>query len=185
MHDESSIRSELGPDEQALWIGRPRSGLMLRGADALAIPFSLVWAGFAVYWLYAAATSGAPLPFLLVGTPFVIIGIYVVAGRFFVDAKQRAATSYAVTSQRILIVSGLFSRKVHSLGIKALSELSLSERADGFGTIAFGPQHPMAAMMNGVPRWPGVDPYATPRFDSIPEVRKVYDTIRKAQMAGV
>jgi hypothetical protein len=185
MNDQSSIQSELAPGEQALWIGRPRSGLILRGADALAIPFSLLWAGFAVYWLYSAAASGAPLPFVLFGVPFVLVGVYVVMGRFFVDARQRAATSYAVTSQRVLIVSGLFSRKVKSLGIKALAELSLSERADGSGSITFGAQHPMASMMGGLPSgWPGMDQYATPKFDSIPEVRKVYETIRKAQAGG-
>lgn len=184
MTDESTIRSELAPGEQALWIGRPRGGLLLRGADAFAIPFSLVWAGFAVYWMYSAAATGAPLPFVLFGTPFVLVGIYVVVGRFFVDAKQREATTYAITSQRVVIVSGLFSRKVKSLGFKTLAELSLSERKDGSGTITFGVQHPMASMMNSLPGWPGMDQHATPRFDSIADVRKVYETIRKAQMAG-
>ena len=185
MNDQSSIQSELAPGEQALWIGRPRSGLILRGADAFAIPFSLLWAGFAVYWLYSAAASGAPLPFVLFGVPFVLVGIYIVVGRFFVDARQREATSYAVTSQRVLIISGLFSRKVKSLGIKTLAELSLSESADGSGSITFGAQHPMAGMLGGLPGgWPGMDPYATPKFDSIPEVRKVYETIRKAQAGG-
>lgn len=175
MNNEQLIQSELAPGEQALWIGRPREGLILRGADAFAIPFSLAWAGLAVYWLYSAAASGAPLPFVLFGVPFVLIGIYVVVGRFFVDARQRSATSYAVTPQRILIVSGLFSRTVKSLGIKALAELSLAERSDGSGTITFGAQHPMAGMMNSLSGWPGMDQHATPKFDSILEVRKVYE----------
>lgn len=184
MTDESPIRAELAPGEQALWIGRPRGGLLLRGADTFAIPFSLVWAGFAVYWMYSAAATGAPLPFVLFGTPFVLVGIYMVIGRFLVDAKQREATTYAVTSQRVLIVSGLFSRKVKSLGVKTLAELSLAERKDGSGTITFGAQHPMAGMMNSLPGWPGMDQHSTPKFESIADVRKVYETIRQAQMAS-
>ena len=47
---ERAVRSELGSGEKLLWSGQPRAGLRLRPADALMIPFSLMWAGFAVFW---------------------------------------------------------------------------------------------------------------------------------------
>jgi len=175
------IRSELGAGEQVIWSGQPRQGVVVRGSDAFAIPFSLLWAGFAVFWLVSAAQSGAPLPFVLFGVPFVLVGVYIVLGRFFVEARQRERTFYAVTPQRVIIASGLFSRKVKSLNLKTISELSLSERRDGTGTITFGAQHPMASMFGGMSSWPGAEQYLGPRFDLVPQARSVYESIRKAQ----
>ena len=166
MHIDNLIRSELGPSEQALWTGHPRTGLVLRVSDAFAIPFSVLWAGFAIFWLYSAAESGAPLPFVLFGVPFVFVGIYIVIGRFFVEARQRGATYYAVTPQRIIIASGLLTRKVQSLSLKTLHEVSLSERADGSGTISFGNQHPMAVCV-----WPS-------RLDGRHAVRYLLSSLR-------
>ena len=122
------LRSELAPGEQVVWSGRPRQGIVVRGSDAFAIPFSVLWAGFAVFWLVSAASTGAPLPFVLFGVPFVLVGVYIVVGRFFVEARQRQNTFYAVTPQRVIISSGLFSTTVKSLNLKTMSELSLTER---------------------------------------------------------
>jgi hypothetical protein len=181
MQISESIRAELSPGEQILWSGQPRQGIAFRGSDAFAIPFSLLWAGFAVFWLVSAAQSGAPLPFVLFGVPFVLVGLYIVFGRFFVEAKQREKTYYALTANRIIISSGLFARKVKSLQLKTLSEISLSERSDGTGTISFGAQHPMASMFGGMSSWPGAEQYLGPRFDLIPQARTVYEEVRKAQ----
>ena len=175
------IRTELSPGEQVLWSGQPRQGIVVRSSDAFAIPFSLLWVGFAVFWLLSAAQSGAPLPFVLFGVPFVLVGAYIVVGRFFVEAKQRQNTFYAITPQRVIISSGLFSRKMKSLNLKTISDLSLSETSDGSGTITFGAQHPMAAMFGGMSAWPGAEQYLSPRLDLIPQARVVYEAIRKAQ----
>jgi len=48
---------------------------MLERGDLFAIPFSLLWGGFAIFWLYAAVSAGAPLDFCLFGLPFVLIGL--------------------------------------------------------------------------------------------------------------
>lgn len=182
IHD--SIRTELGAGEQVLWSGQPRQGVFLRGTDAFAIPLSLLWAGFAVFWLVSAIQSNAPPFFVLFGVPFVLVGIYIVAGRFFVEARQRAATHYAVTPLRVIIASGLFTRKVKSLNLKTLSDLSLSQQGDGSGTITLDSQNPFAFAFGGMSSWPGAEQYLGPRFDLIAQAREVYETIRKAQGAA-
>lgn len=40
---QMAIRKEIGKDEQLLWSGQPRQGLVLRANDIVLIPFSLMW----------------------------------------------------------------------------------------------------------------------------------------------
>ena len=174
------FQDELGPDERILWSGRPKSGIMFRSSDIFVIPFSLMWGGFAVFWEMGVITSGAPLFFWLWGIPFVIIGLYFIFGRFFVDAQQRAKTYYALTNERIIIISGLFNRNVKSLSLKTLSDINFNKKADGTGTITFGPIHPVGWMYSGN-WWPGTGRYTSPGFEMINNAKEVYDKIRAAQ----
>ena len=123
----------------------------------------------------------APLFFVIWGIPFVLIGLYFVFGRFLVDAKTRGCTFYAVTDQRIIIVSGLFSRQTKSMQLRTLSDVTLTERRDGSGTITFGPQSPMA--YRAPAGWPGASRYAAPAFDMIDGAKEIYGLIRQTQDA--
>ena len=67
------LRPELDANEQLLWAGMPGQGLRLRAADALMIPFSVMWCGFALFWEFGVVSSGAPLFFRLWGIPFVVM----------------------------------------------------------------------------------------------------------------
>ena len=168
----------LGREERLLWSAQPRQGLILRSNDAFLIPFSLFWGGFAMFWEYSVANSNAPLVFRLWGIPFVLIGLYLICGRFFADARLRSKTYYGLTSERIVIVSGLFSRSTKSLQLRTLSDVSLSESSGGRGTITFGPMAPWWASRSG---WPGAQRQLSPAFDSILAAREVYEKIRVAQ----
>ena len=172
---------DLSINERVVWSGAPRQGLMLRASDLLMIPFSLMWGGFAVFWEYSVFSSDAPLLFRLWGIPFVLVGLYMVAGRFLVEAWQRAYTDYAVTDERIIIRSGIFRRRMKSLNLRAMGEFSLTENGKGEGTIAFGVS-PAGTVFSGLASWPGVE--ELPRFDTIAEARKVYEIIRNAHSAA-
>jgi hypothetical protein len=176
---EAEIRRELSPNERLLWFAKPRQGIRFRVSDLYMIPFSLFWAGFAVFWELSVIRDGAPLFFMIWGIPFLVMGAYITVGRFILDAVLRRKTAYGLTDRRVLLVSGLWSRAVRMLDLAALPELSLVERSDRSGTIAFGaPASPRRRMMPGTP-WPGVEtPFA---FEMIEEARDVYDRIRAAQ----
>ena len=114
-YGESGWRAFLAPGEKLRWEGAPATGLRLRKADALLIPFSLAWGGFAAFWEATALSMDAPLLFKLAGLPFVLIGLYIVIGRFYHDAWLRARTRYALTDERALIAINGFSRQLHSI----------------------------------------------------------------------
>ncbi len=142
------------------------------------IPFSLLWGGFAIFWEAGVIASGAPWFFALWGVPFVLVGFYLIVGRFLWDARRRRRTFYGLSDQRVIIVAGGTSRKVTSLNLKTLSDISLTEKSDGTGTIAFGPGHPLACWWSGM-TWPGV-PQGPPSFEMISDAKHVYGLLRQA-----
>lgn len=175
----TSIQFSLDRGERQLWTGVPRQGLVLRPSDATEIPFSIFFAGFAVLWMRGVLHDGASI-FALFGIPFLAAGFYGMIGRFWVDAWRRSRTTYAVTSDRIIINSGLFTPTSKSLDLRMLSDVTLEERKDGSGTITFGtpPALPVrfGGMKSGVPQ--------VPAFEMIPDARRVYAVIRDAQRVG-
>lgn len=187
-NSDDLVSRELNSDERLLWSGGPATGIRLRSSDLLMIPFSLLWGGFAFFWEYgvlqiptrAHKPGGMPFEFMaLWGIPFVLIGLYMIVGRFFADAYLRARTRYAVTDRRILIVTNGWSRQAKSLSLRTLGEVSLQERSDGSGTITFGSPSSGWGMPAG--GWPSSRQKTAPAFEFVPDVRRVDELIRKAQ----
>jgi hypothetical protein len=178
---EQTLRAELGRGERLLWSGRPRQGVRLRASDGFMVPFSLLWGGFAIFWeAMALRQSKSPL-FVLWGIPFVLIGIYLIVGRFFVDSYQRARTYYGVTDQRVLILSGLFTRRTTSIALQNLGEVSVAERSDRSGSIVFGVPHATHTAWWGG----GGEGKAAPMFDLVDDVRQIYNAVRDAQQSAL
>ncbi len=178
---EEELKPILSPDEKLKWTGKPKTGIILRSSDIFLIPFSLLWGGFAVYWEMNAFSMDTPLFFKLWGIPFVLIGLYITAGRFFLDARKRANTIYGITHDRIIIKSGIFKREIKSLNIKTLSDITLNQKDDGTGSILLGPSDFRYNMLQGM-EWPGMK--QAPRLELIDEVKSVYDMIIGMQKRG-
>lgn len=179
------FRDELNPSERIIWTGRPYQGFMLRPADALFIPFSLMWGGFAIFWERSVVRGGGPFFFILWGVPFVLVGLYIIAGRFFVDILQRRNTYYALTGERAMIISGLFQKSIKSIYLKNLTEVNVSTRGDGWGTITFGPGSPMM-WLYGASGLPTTGRYQMPpSFERIEDVKQVHKQLRQLQRSKV
>ena len=176
--DAFSWQRQLAPGEQVIWQGAPRQGLMLQRSDAWMIPFSLMWGGFALFWEWMAVVSNAPWFFVLWGIPFVAIGLYLIVGRFFMDARRRSRTRYALTTERVLLAAG--QRRIRSLPLRHLPEMALDENGDGSGTITFGSVAGGGAALRVPPGWPGALGGAA-RLEALADAGRVFQLIRDAQ----
>ncbi len=143
--DQQHLLGQLIPGERLLWAGKPDPRRIFSGEDIFLVPFSLMWCGFAVFWelsvlgIGPAATEGeeAPLFFAAWGAPFVLVGLYLVFGRFIVKGWARTRTVYAVTDQRVLVVRRLWRTRVTARYISSLHDVTASIRSDGSGSIQF------------------------------------------------
>ena len=171
------FKDELLDNEKILWSGKPKDGIFFKASDALMIPFSLMWGGFAIFWEMSVITTDAPIFFKLWGIPFVLVGLYMIFGRFLFEKKEREKTFYAVTDSRVLIKSGLFNTKLTSLSLQKLPELSITKKDNGFGTIEFVDSNILSSIGS-------FSPYKkdnTPKFEMIEDVQYIYNEIIRLQ----
>lgn len=78
---ERQLAPYLLPGETLLWTGRPDPAKHVGASDILAVPFSVLWCGFAIFWTISAVAGTSPRCALF-GLPFVVLGLYFVFGRF-------------------------------------------------------------------------------------------------------
>jgi hypothetical protein len=181
------FRSRLLAGETILWTGQPAQGLVLTRRDGFLIPFSLFWGGFAIFWeRMALSTPKSPTFMALWGVPFVLVGLYLIFGRFLVDAWVRGSISYALTNQRFLIARQRPTASFTAIDLERLPDATLTERTDERGTISFAPSTAVwgawGANRNGFGAWtPSLDP--APKFLAINDARRVFDQLQRAARA--
>jgi hypothetical protein len=147
----AQFEASLRPGEQLIWCGRPDPSVIFVPADIIAVPFTLVWLGIALAWEAGTQAIAAPPAFRLLGVPFVLIGVYLVAGRFVTRWVRRRRTIYGVTSDRILVQTGGSFRETPVQG----GSMSVRRRRNGrHATVVFEPfgsYYVMDTAMTGAP----------------------------------
>jgi hypothetical protein len=166
--------SRLLSDERILWSGNPGQGLLLTEKVTFAIPFSLLWCGFVIFWMIGASRTAGFGP-LLFGAILICFGLYNLVGRFLVVAWIRRDLRYAVTNKRILIARPAPFSRFTALNLEQLSEVDLKERTNGRGTIRFRQRAPTWGYYGGM--GPALNP--TPQFLAIGDARRVFDLIQR------
>jgi len=176
----SKIRAELLSGESVLWAGQPNSGVIFHSDDWYLIPFSLIWVAFTAFWELGvsghwgdAPKNGPSLFMMLWGIPFILIGQYLLWGRFLYDAWLKRRTYYGVTSRRILIVQDGWSRKTNFNYIDVLPTIQKEGTANG--TLWFGPKYPvLAGRLQGTRNMSRFNVGDPPIFADIDDVDSVY-----------
>jgi hypothetical protein len=148
MTNAAAFQSELLENESLVWAGQPERRVIFHQEDVLAIPCSLLWSGFAILseiGVLSAARAGNNQTWWFGaawGIPFVLVGQYLVWGRFLYAFWKKSHTFYAVTSERILIKKIKWRAKtVSSLDLFNLGVVQRSIGADGVGTLQFDYPH--------------------------------------------
>jgi len=175
MYTDSDIKSELAqhldPQEKLIWAGKPRGGFRFQLFDIFLIPFGAIFFGFSIFWIIMAAQTS--IFFALFGIPFVLVGFFLLFGRFIYDKRKRETTTYGLTQERILIKSGRSKFKVQSLSISYLPDMDVVETSDGRGTISFGNKFPFMQSAQILSSFPGMKGMYF--LDDIVDARKVFN----------
>jgi len=139
-------QSELQSGESLYWTGIAdprRAAIATLPATLFGIPF----AGFALFWITQAyhATSAMSKSsnnsfahgfqvFPIFGLPFLLVGLGIVLAPLWAFLKG-GSTVYAITNQRIMIITGGSTRLVKSVTPADIVSIDHRERPDGSGDI--------------------------------------------------
>jgi hypothetical protein len=173
----TAVENELMRGERLLWFGRPDPNRLLARSDVFMIPFSLMWGGFAIFWEISVLREGWGFGAVW-GVPFVAFGLYMIAGRFFVKARRRRRTHYAVTDRRVLSVDRRGTTRAAFLS--SIPTVNARLRGDGSGTVIFGnPSWTQAAYADSGADFFGSDTGDWVGFHDIHDARSVVDLINE------
>jgi hypothetical protein len=142
-----AMQPELLAGESIFWADQPNPRVIFHKEDLGLIPFSLLWGGFAIFWEAGVAgfwgTShnvSTPSIFMMMwGVPFILIGQYLIWGRFVYDAWLKRRTHYAVTNRRVIVLQNGYRRKVVSAYLDSLPAVSKDGPDGSPGTLSFTP----------------------------------------------
>jgi hypothetical protein len=145
------VQPEMLSGESVYWAGMPNPGVIFHSDDWAVVPFSLLWGGFAIFWEAGVlgywgngSRGGSPSIFMaLWGVPFVLIGQYMIWGRFFYDAWLKRRTYYAITNKRLLVVQEGWTQKTSSMYLAHIPAIELEGAKTG--TLWFGKKYPVIA----------------------------------------
>ena len=140
--DHERLAPHLLPAERVIWTGRPSLSRWLSPIDLWLVPFTLMWGGLAILWEASVLVlaRGGGILFALWGVPFVLIGQYMIWGRFLVRRFRRRHTTYALTDRRVLVLSRRWrgGEQLQASFLSQMPAINLRRRSDGSGTIQFG-----------------------------------------------
>jgi len=177
------IQPELTSGETMVWAGQPSTSVIFHKEDLSLIPFSLLWGGFAIFWEAGVSgfwgaenRSGSNWAFgILWGIPFVLIGQYLIWGRFFYAAWLKKRTYYAVTNRRVIVVQNARKRQMASAFLGTLPTLIKEGGSGGVGILRFTQAQSMwSSNRRGWGAWNGLDVGDVPTFKDIEDVDSVY-----------
>jgi membrane protein YdbS with pleckstrin-like domain len=136
--DIGLAKRNLETGEKILWQGKPEFAPFILSGFGGIIP-GLFFFGFALFWTTTASAAGAPGDFLLVGTMFMLIGLFILLGGPLTQWLRYRNTEYVVTDHRIITQTGaigLDTRYIENEWIREVYvNVSLMDRLFGTGSV--------------------------------------------------
>jgi hypothetical protein len=179
------LQPELSSGETIYWAGMPNANTIFHSEDWYLIPFSFFWGGFAIFgesgvlgiWGNQSQHHPAPRFMILWGLPFVVIGQYLIWGRFLYDAWLKRRTYYGITNRRVLILQEGQKRKTQFSFLESIPEIT--QEGDDIGTIWLGTKQPIfGTRQSGTSSWSRFSVGGSvPKLSDIDGVNSVYRLI--------
>lgn len=194
------IENQLNPGEKILWKNRPQQGFLLRRSDSFFIPLSVLLCGLSCWlegWIINLLVNAAPILsdptgmllfaimafFAILCLPLVLIGLFLVAGRFFFDRQRRKKTLYVLSNQRVIIGTSIIKHRIRSIGLEKIRP-RLEIRQDGRGTVFLDVDAFLWWIFVGppwwFPLWPDVEVYQPPFLERIESPDEVFEMLKSA-----
>lgn len=184
--------------EEILWQGAPDDGLDFSSFWSVQTVFAGFFTGFSLFWVVMAfsMTRGMNdgigqvlnIVFPLFGLPFLGAGLYMLVGRFWMDARLRRSSHYTLTNRAAYIgVDAKGKRSLERYAIGSATRLTLED--GDLGAVWF------ARKLNAMPRHApklgrsrtriggATQTAQTIGFERISNARAVYAIMRKVQIA--
>ena len=161
------------------------AGGIFHAEDLYLVPFSLLWGGFAIFWEAGVAglwgtgaKAGTSSTFGMIwGIPFVVMGQYIIWGRFVYAAWKKRRTYYGVTNRRVIVVQRCTGRKMVSAYIDTLPTVIKEDGGGTAGTLRFAPPAPYGSGRRGWGAWDRMTLGDVPVLTDIEDVDGVYRMI--------
>lgn len=169
-----TLQPLLGSREELIWVGQPKQGLMLQGSDLWIIPLTL-WNSLLLMGVGYAFLRIVDVVGLFIGFLLWAIALYLLIGRFFVDAYRRSRIYYALTNRRIIIHIKMLGNNTISYDLPSLSNLRADVKGNGRGTIQVSPEGVWSPGLIV-----GISTY-TYALKMIPDAQQVYELIQEVR----
>ncbi|MBW1810228.1 MAG: hypothetical protein JRJ87_18670 [Deltaproteobacteria bacterium] len=152
------IKEELLKDEKILWTGQPDPSVHFAPGDAFLLPAGIIFIGFGIVWVFVSlgffnepGGAGRPNPlFAFTALPPLVIGFYLVLGRYLVKIRGKRRTYYAVTDQRAIALLAGSKKVIMAANIKTVPIVTKTIKKSGIGNLRFGNSYPGAMFFENV-----------------------------------
>jgi hypothetical protein len=159
------LEHRLRPAEPVLWWGRPARVAWRLPKDPALLPLAAIaLAALAVMVLVPGARWQTPVTVIFRGA-IAFSAVSVAVTHLTIVWRQRQQTCYAITRDRVLIVSGFWARGTHTWPLRDLVGITAQAHADGTGSVWFAVDGRSAA---------------EPRFEHIADAQRVCDLLLAA-----
>ena len=183
--------------ETILWQGAPDGAVDFSGIWSLQSLFAVFFTGFSLFWIMLTFSITAQmtdnigqvfhLAFPLFGVPFLLVGLQLLLGRFWADARRRRNSHYTLTNRAAYI--GVRTKGTRSLDRYAIgpnNPITLEEGTLGaiwFARASYSRPRVMVQPGRGVMRGGATNSQARIGFERLADAREVYAMMRKVQIA--
>jgi hypothetical protein len=136
---DSVFNNYLSKSEYIIWFGKPETTIYFTHSDFILIPFSLLFGIPAILWEIQTFNmiQKNGLADFYYGIPFLIMGLYLLFGRFIFKKWKKKRTYYAITNKRIIIMTNIWGTHFNNMVISSILKISKKINSIGVGTLVF------------------------------------------------